>query len=544
MKKWMLLIVASCGTPAATPPAPPPRVGASAAAPIPTPRAPAASSSAPLAVAARVPLPAWSKEPEASGDFYTVVDGECRHLDVSPLTGTTFVHWGASEHLNIARLSDDGITFDEKLSTVRGTDNIHRLVGSLPDHLYMEADNGMRWGLYEVSKRWTGEKWVDAFALPDSMGANHLEPYMGGAIGLRTCGSSESPGCTPGIYMGDNAKAPPITGDGFQVARFESLPDGAAFAIGSVCKDGSCTGQLRWWKPGGKLGHANTVTSQYGGGGDLLVRSATEIFVAQGAYFGTFDGQKLTKGTSPGKDAGKFVTLADGGFAVVADGKLWKHEASGSFSDITPPKFTGDIDGFTKGSLWMIGEKGVVQKQVDGVWKEVTLPAPARAASPKSYLTPERLVVLAKDDVVIVASYFELHDGWLQAEKRRVLLRTKRPHETLKCEPEALGLRSWPAAARPDCTTPFVILAQVSATSPKDFDFPKTRATFKSHVADIKDGSLVEIEEDGRRWIGLVPTTLAKGDALVTLYSKQVSPLHPQMVCVTPSRPRMVPIVQ
>ncbi len=541
MKKGILLVLAACGAPPSPAPVPPPRVVASAA-PSATPRAPA-SSAAPLVAPARVPLSAWSKEPEASGDLYTVLDGECRHLDVSPIGDTTFAHWGATDHLNIARLADDGITFDEKLSGVRATDRIHRLVGSLPDRLYMEADNGMRWGLYEVVKRWTGEKWTDAFALPEGMGANKLEPYMGGAIGLRTCGSGgEDPACKPGIYMGDNVKAPPITGDAFQVQVFKSLPDGTAFAIGTVCSAG-CTGQLRWWKPGGKLGHANTVASQYGVPGDLFVRSATEVYVTQGSYFGSFDGQKLTKETAPGNDGGPFVPLADGGFAVVADKKLWKREGTG-FTDITPPKFAGTADGFTKGSPWMIGDKGVVQKQVDGVWKEVTLPAPARATSPKSFLTPERLVVIGKDDAVIVASYFELHDGWQTAEKRRVLLRTKRPKETLSCEPDALGLRSWPAAARPDCTTPFVVLAQVSATSPKDYDFPKTRATFKSYATDIKDASLVEVEENGKRWIGFIPTSLASGDKLVTLYSKQVSPLHAQMVCMTPPSPRMVPIVQ
>ena len=449
--------------------------------------------------------------------------------------------------MNIARLSEDGIVFDEKLSNVGGANKIHRLVGAFPDRLYMEADNGARWGVFDVAKRWTGEKWTDAFALPDTMGANELEPYLGGAIGLRTCGSGGAPGCTPGIYMGDNTKAPPITGDGFQVAKFKSLPDGTSFAIGSVCQDaGGCTGQFRWWKPGGKLGHANTISTPYGGGGDLFVRSATEVFVVQAGYFGSFDGQKLTKEASPGKDAGKLVALAEGAFAVVAEGKLWKREPSGSFSDITPPKFTGSIDGLAVGSPWMIGAKGVVQKQVDGVWKEVTLPVPARATNPKSFLTPERLVVVGKDDALVVASYFEKHDGWLEAEKRRVLLRTKRPRETWSCEPRALGLRSWPAAARLDCTTPFVVLAPVSATSPKDFDFPKTRALFKSRVADIKDGALVEIEENGKRWLGLVPTTVAAGDAIVTSYAKTLNAnaSHPQMVCVVPPSSRLVSIVQ
>jgi hypothetical protein len=550
----MLLVVAACAACGAcgAPPSPPqppqppqpvkpvkaPQVVAAASAP---PRAPEAVRAPPLGAPHREPLPAWSKEPEASGDLYTVVEGECRGLDVSVVSDTPLVHWGSWNHINIARLTDEGIAVDDKLSTVRSASTVHRLLGSLPERLYLEADNGARWGLREVALRWTGDKWIPAFALPETMGAKDLEPYMGGAIGLRTC--ETGPACVPGVYMGDNAKPPPLTGDGFEVGRFASLADGTAFAIGVVCAQGSCAGQLRWWRPGGKVGYASTP-SMYARG-DLLVRSATEVLVMQDGFLGSFDGQRLTKQPAPGKAMTRFMPLADGAVGVVADGKLFRREASGGYTDITPPRFSGGtIEGLSTGSPWMIGDKGVVQRQVDGVWREVSLPAPARATNPKSYLTPERLVVLAKDDVLVVASYFEKHEGWLEAEKRRVLLRTKRPRETLRCEPEALGLRSWPAAARPDCTTPFVVLAQVSGTSPKNYDFPRTRELLRSRASEIRDGALLEIEESGKRWIGLVPTTLATGDALVTFYAKQVSPLHPQMVCMTPDAPRVIPLAQ
>ncbi len=146
--------------------------------------------------------------------------------------------------------------------------------------------------------------------------------------------------------------------------------------------------------------------------------------------------------------------------------------------------------------------------------------SPFSSTATKAYLSPTAVTVRAPDDVFVVASYHEAQPGWKEVEHRTTLLRTKRPRETLRC---AHG-------------------ARLSTTSPKDFDYPKTRAVLAPKVALVTDGALAEIRESGRIWNGVVPRTLADGRAIAQLYAQTFPMTRPEVICAVPTVARRIPI--
>jgi hypothetical protein len=103
-------------------------------------------------------------------------------------------------------------------------------------------------------------------------------------------------------------------------------------------------------------------------------------------------------------------------------------------------------------------------------------------------------------------------------------------------------LSSWPAIAGESCTTPLVVLAAVSAQSPPGFDYPLTRAILRPHADRIANAELAELRENSRRYIAVVPRSVADGRALAALYNKQVSGVHAEVVCAAPTVTRTIPL--
>ncbi len=501
----------------------------------------------------------WANVPRSAGasGLYPLLDGACRKMWVSVIENETIFTAGGM----LGRITDDGAVVDKEMNDGL-FDDIHDVVGRWPDALYVRRDNGGRctFGYYASHYEASQKKWRRAFALPEGHGIESMVSVGSGALGVQlcweSCGDSSLAGCKDGIFVGDNAKAPPMTGDGFRPVSFKTMPTGEVFAVGVVCpKDvrDKCAGQFRWWSPGSKVGYMPLGTASYESG-SLVARSKTEVYVAQGSYFGVFDGTKLTKLPVPPNPTG--LRLHDAGPAglwLATDDKLWERKPDGTFGDVSPPTFGGAslLAGVAVGAPWYLAGydryssntgKRVLYKRVAGAWQVVDLPKPSRASNPASYLTPEVVAVRAPDDVLVVGSYFEMPAGWNEAEKRRVLLRTKPPKQTLRCANG--GVEPWPAAANDACTTPFVLLAEVSTQSPKNFDYPQTRAVLGPKAALVVDQSIAEIRENGRLWIGVVPRTVADGKKLVEAYASQHPLAKPEVVCAQPQITRRVPLVK
>lgn len=525
-----------------------------------------ASSSSASATASNAP-PRWGAVPERegqSGGFYTIVDGACGPTTVSLFQNEAIAIFGNA----LARVTDDGLVVDPTMN--RGySGGGYEAVGRWPETAYLLYDNGSRCTSSVRAKHFQNGKWEEAFALPEYQSVRNVAIFGNGAIGLRdcnwSCSSSENTDCGQGMYIGDNAKAPPIAGDGFRTTSYQILESGEVFAVGVICPkqnpdNTSCVGQFRWWSPGTKVGYAplggglGDPNSNAGSVGWLLVKSKTEVYVSQGSYFGSFDGTKLKKLPSPTK--GSTYRLFDAkanGIWVEAEDKLFERKPDGTFTDVTPPTFfkLAQLSGVELGAPWYLGTEHVrtwsysgrpgLYKRVSGAWQKVDLPAPARASSAKSYLTATQLAVRAPDDVFVVAVYSEMPNGWNEAERRRVVLRTKRPKETLRCGGPT-SIEGWPPPAGDSCTTPFVVFAEVSASSPKDYDYPQTRGVLRGKGSLVVDGSLSEIRENGKLWIGAQPKSVADGRKLVEIYAKNWQYSRPEVLCATPNVARKVPI--
>ena len=495
-----------------------------------------------------VETPRWGKLSETSGDLYSVVDGACRALNVSLLENEAFVHFADNA---IARVTSDGVALEPALSAgLNNVTGIHAIVGHWPDRAYATFDNGARCNYTDLAARWDGTRWRAAFALPESIGVTKVTALGSGAIGIRECpdcGVDPSKGCQGGVFMGDNAKAPAISTDGFQPNAFSVLPSGELYAIGRVCNDADgCRLQFRWAVPGAKLGY-RWLPKTHGSGAEpsVVAKSAREVYFTDEENVSRFDGTKIESITAPGKRYNRILGQGtDGLLWLDADDKVWLRKIDGSFDDITPPGYAagGSIEGLPHGVAWS-HTKSAVYKRSGAAWQKVELPRPPYTISDKAYLTPERIAVRSPDDVLVIASYFEQEPGWNEVDKRRTLLRTKRPAQTLRCSATG-SLQSWPPPATAACTTPFVFFSEVSSSSPKDYDYPTTRKVLAAKVTLVDGGSIAELRENGHVWNGVVPRSLADGRALAELYARQFPMSRPEVVCATPTITRRIPIVR
>jgi hypothetical protein len=206
-----------------------------------------------------------------------------------------------------------------------------------------------------------------------------------------------------------------------------------------------------------------------------------------------------------------------------------------------------ELAGVKTGAVWAMNKDAVYRREASGAWHKVELPRPVYTSSSTSYLTPTSISIGGSDDVTVTASYFELAPGWDQHEARVAVLRTKKPKETLRCRDELDGagvspLSSWPAVAGESCTTPLLVLAAVSAQSPAGFDYPQTRAILRPHAERIANAELRELRENGRRYIAVVPRSVADGRTLAALYTKQLPLVHAEVVCAAPTVTRAIPL--
>lgn len=496
----------------------------------------------------------------AGGGLYTALDGTCGHVSVSLFQNEAVVMFGAA----LARATDDSLTVDPALNAGYGGSG-YELVGRWPDAAYLLYDNGTRCTSSVRAKHYQNGKWEEAFALPQDQSVRNVLLVGNGAIGVRdcnrSCSESENSDCGQGMFIGDNAKAPPVTGDGFVPASYEILPSGEVFAVGVVCpkdKTAKCNGQLRWWSPGTKVGYlplsGDIPSPIYGDStGWLVVKSKTEIYVSQGDFFGSFDGAKLTRIAMPSKvKTSRLHDAKANGIWIETPDKVFERKPDGTITDVTPPGFftNGQLAGVSVGAPWYLGAertgtaywgKSGLFKRVGSDWQRIEWPRPSRASSQKSFLTGERLTVRAPDDVFVVATYHEMPNGWNEADRRRVLLRTKRPKETLRCGGPS-RLEGWPPPALDSCTTPFVVFSETSPSSPKDYDYPQTRGVLRPISDLVVDGSLSEIRENGKLWIGAVPKSVDAGRKLVELYAKNWQYSRPEVLCATPAVARKIAI--
>jgi hypothetical protein len=143
--------------------------------------------------------------------------------------------------------------------------------------------------------------------------------------------------------------------------------------------------------------------------------------------------------------------------------------------------------------------------------------------------------------VWINAAYEEKRPEWTTPEKREALLRLGPARAAAHCD-VAMGpsFSSWPAPATPDCADPVAILARVSQSAPKKYDFPQTRAALRGHT-ELEGTEFVEMEIGGKRFLGAKVRSFDAGKRLVEIVSHGVQGTRPELVCTKPTVKRSIP---
>jgi hypothetical protein len=501
--------------------------------------------------------PRWAKLPESSGELFSVLDGSCRGLSVHVLADATLVTYAEHGHASVVQLTAEGVV---KLPTTAGNawvDHVTGVVGRYPDALWLSYDDGGRCIFRNDALRLSGSTWKPAFDLTADDTIEDVQPYADGALGLHKCADrcgGETTKCVPDTLWSDAMKrTPPLTTGGFAMEAFTTLPSGEVFAVGTPCGHDapSCTrSQLRAWSPGGKVRSFDFPRTD-GQLAHVLARSPTQVVVSQGTGVYLFDGAKVARIATPGAGVLDLVDRGDEGFWARGLDKLLAFQLDGKFTDITPPQVgrSGMLRVAAKGSAaWVSRGDGLFRREA-GAWKRVELPRPP-FSSTSAYLSPEDIQIRAPDDVWVTASYHEQQPGWSEVETRNVILSTRKPKETLRCrltptgyDSSIGGIVSFPPPAGDACATPFVVLAPVSPSSPKDQDYPKTRALLKPLVASIADASIVELRGDDMVWIGVRATTRDGARKIAETYGKAYGTVHPEVVCANPQATRTIAIV-
>lgn len=94
-------------------------------------------------------------------------------------------------------------------------------------------------------------------------------------------------------------------------------------------------------------------------------------------------------------------------------------------------------------------------------------------------------------------------------------------------------------AYRDDCKTPFVYLYDVSSDNGKDFTFPSTRKAL-STFPEVGDLELVEVNEWGKRRLGLTVKSRQQAEAVIAHVKENMKDEKPELLCYEPNEPRKI----
>jgi hypothetical protein len=103
------------------------------------------------------------------------------------------------------------------------------------------------------------------------------------------------------------------------------------------------------------------------------------------------------------------------------------------------------------------------------------------------------------------------------------------------------GFADWPPPATEGCATPVALLARLSKSAPKNYDFPQTRSALKGHT-ELEGTQFIEIDLARQRFLAAKVKSLDAGHALVDLVASGVKGTRPELVCTEPKVTRTLTI--
>lgn len=393
----------------------------------------------------------------------------------------------------------------EGATPVLGAYQIERLEGQWPDELWVTAEFNSFMGPRQSSNRTvdyrrTAGKWTTEKSLPVN-----VRPW------------------TPGVFLGfvgdelrvvaGDAKAPrraPAPNTSGRCAKghlviphdLVALPSGHVFLLGAHCATHAFV--VESWRPGSEESTVTEVVADTSALGVTLtghhLAAATDraVFVAlstHGAPFALFRGDARGFRRVQTRDEGRVVGLhatPDGAVFAALDGGRRAPSALVSLTaNDTSTSYRYGLDRSVRlGGLW------------------------ASDAETAYVAVDDRY----GDDAILLST-------------REVSLLGSPPADLWKDAPPAPAALGEVFPAFDDrCTTPFVYLYDVAATTPKNFDFPKTRKALTSFSGG-EGLTLLDFEHAGKRRLGVPVGSPSVGADLVRHVRAEMPEDDPRLVC-------------
>jgi hypothetical protein len=508
-----------------------------------------------------------------AGPLYPIVDGICIHGTIFPIeNGTVFAYgmstgvWSRGGTTTAAFVTDagllaqDGQGFGKALST-----NVSFLEGRYPDRMF---------AIFDVSSRM-----VSASELYVGRGVERAAWQKAIDSGARwTDAGNASLDTAPTLRMGK----PLALGDGAYLVPIEAQTGGAPrYSFRLVTKDGTVappTAKV----PGADLadlafrgtitrldsGEILGVRTQYDAATKLVRWSPTRK-VRDLAFASPAMSPRLVAGKKRAYvEAAGTLFVYDGGDAlmpakvnarlasgfqwnvgpddeliVVSGGMLLEERVGGEIREETAPD-SGPLFGTAVGAPWILasgkgpGGSDALFRRREGGWDSVRIPPPPFGSEQRSPLKVEGIDVLAKDDAFVNVRRIEKGFGWKTPEPFRVIYRTKKPREVMRCQDvrswQSTGVGLWPWAPAADESCKDILVVAVQEQSGKaSADYPNLRARLKGKTEYGEKLTLVNFEGRGGSNLGIEMTDLAKAKALASDLSSSLD-LRAEVSCGKP----------
>lgn len=272
-----------------------------------------------------------------------------------------------------------------------------------------------------------------------------------------------------------------------------------------------------------------------------ILAGKNRAFVQVGSELFVYEGDKIEKAkVSPKLTAGHTWTVGgdDALYVVLTSKTLLVENTKGEITEEPLPAAGKLHVGPDGGALWLVsGRDRELYRRTTKGWEPVPLPPPPFGNSLRGPLTIDSIKTFADGDVFVNARRVEKGWGWRDPEPYRVVYRTKRPKQVLRCqdvrnEGTGKGLFSWPPAAEETCATPFVVIMREDVKVPPKA-YPNIAAKLRGKTEYGDKITLVSFEGRSSMNLGIPMADVAKARSLATHLSKALD-IRADVVCGRP----------
>jgi hypothetical protein len=528
-----------------------------------TPEGEPAADDAPLA---------WGTRPPKEGVLFPIVDGMCIHGDVYRLQNAVLFAYGSSRGAysrggatTTALVTDAGLEPQPNVGFGATFDfwGVTAMGGHYPDRLWAIVDTSSR--MIEASDLRVGTAKAEDWKVAIASGAKWGDAGNAAAVAVPVRSFGKPLALADGTVLvpertslckndtwtlshafraisadGTLVAKPKVPGADLAEVAMGPSPNVVALANGEVLGLRYNPGlKLVRWSPSKPVDDLPLPAARTGA---KIAAGPTRAYVQVEAQLFVYDGDKLSavkltprlvKGFSWAVGAGDTLYVA-----LPSENKLLVETAQGAITEEPMPAFGNLHASPASATVWLVSDnQRHIHRRTTKGWEPVVLPAPPFGNALRGPPTIESLQIFGADDVFVNARRFEKGWGWSTPEPYRVLYRTKRPAQVLRCqdvrnEGTGRGLYAWPPAAEDACTTPFVVVMREETPAPAP-TYPNIASRLRGKTEYGDKLPFVSFSGRGGLNLGIPMSDTEKARKLATYLSKSLD-LRADVVCGRP----------